>query len=101
MTVMSTSSVSPLRATRIVEPRSSVRNKRRRRGLAAGGQLRAPDRGLRLRLAREPPEQLCACGARLGLGAYAIEKRRALFLLPAFERIRHVRMARARRRCAP
>ena len=54
------------------------------RGLAARGQLRAPDRGLRLGFAREAAEELGARGARLGLGADAIEERRALLLAASF-----------------
>ena len=58
--------------------------------MAARGQLCAPDRRLRLGLARQATEELGArrCPA-LGLGASAIEERRALLFGPAFEWIRH------------
>ena len=72
------------------EPRARVGHVRRRRRAAARRQLRAPDRGLRFGFAGEAAEQLGARRAGLGLGAHAIEERGALFLVPAFERIRHV-----------
>ena len=75
----------PCAATRRVRASGTIRPGG---GRAARGELRAPDRRLRLGFAGEPAEELRARVRRLGLGADAVEERRALLLLPAVERIR-------------
>ena len=77
------------------EPRAQVRHERTRCRLAAGSELRAPDRGLRLGFDGKPREQIRARGAGFGVCAGAIEERRALLFAPAFERIAHEPLASA------
>src|SRR6185437_1556531 len=69
------------------DSRARIGNERAGRRVAAGGQLRAPDGCLRLRLAGEPPKQLGAYGSVLRIGAGAIEIRGTLLLDPRLERI--------------
>src|SRR5215470_1450855 len=57
--------------------------------MAASSELRSPDRRLRLGFACHPAEQLRTWCAGFGFGTDAIQQRRALLLIPAFERIRH------------
>src|SRR5262249_23594464 len=83
----------PARSEQLHEPRDKTRprvwNERLRSGLAARGELRAPDRRLGLGFASEAPQQIGARRSRFRLGAGAIKVRRALLLAPAFERIAH------------
>jgi hypothetical protein len=65
------------------------RDERVRRGMPARGQLRPPDRRLRLGLTGQAPEELGAGRAGFRFGARQIQVGGALFLGPAFERIGH------------
>jgi hypothetical protein len=55
--------------------------------MTARRQLSAPDGGLRLGLAGKPEKKSGSAGVGLGVRTDAIQERRALFLLPAFERV--------------
>src|SRR6266542_984137 len=55
--------------------------------VAARRHLRAPDRPLPLGFAAQTMKELGARRAGLGVGARPVQKRRPLFLLPAFERV--------------
>jgi len=57
--------------------------------MSARRKLRPPDCRLRLGFTRQPAEELGARAISFGFRAGAVQKRRALLLGPAFERIRH------------